>query len=76
MIVNGNGAGMETDLSLFLWRKSSYSNNGGNCVEVASNLPGIIGVRDSKNPTGPALVFTPGEWSAFLSGVKSGEFDA
>ncbi|WP_326829293.1 DUF397 domain-containing protein [Streptosporangium sp. NBC_01810] len=76
MIVNGDGAGMETNLSLFLWRKSSYSNNGGNCVEVASNLPGIIGVRDSKNPAGSVLTFTPGEWSAFLSGVKSGEFDA
>ncbi|MFG1875004.1 DUF397 domain-containing protein [Sphaerisporangium sp. NPDC049003] len=76
MIVNIDGAGTEAHLSLFLWRKSSYSNNGGNCVEVASNLPGVIGVRDSKDPAGPALIFTPGEWSAFVSGVRTGEFDA
>ncbi|MFF4776472.1 DUF397 domain-containing protein [Microtetraspora fusca] len=75
MIVNSDGARMEVDLSRLEWRKSRFSNNGGNCVEIASNLPGVIGVRDSKNPTGPALIFTPDEWSAFLSGVKSGEFD-
>lgn len=64
------------DLSQAAWRKSSHSGgNGGNCVEVAGNLPGIIAVRDSKNPNGPALVFTPGEWRAFLGGVKLGEFD-
>ncbi|WP_248958150.1 DUF397 domain-containing protein [Sphaerisporangium perillae] len=61
------------DLRDALWRKSSYSGgDGGNCVEVASNLPGIVAVRDSKNLAGPALVFTPGEWSAFLSEVKDG----
>jgi hypothetical protein len=59
-----------------VWRKSSRSGNGGgNCVEVAMNLPGIIAVRDSKNPNGPALVFTPAEWKAFLGGVRLGEFD-
>ncbi|MFD8361732.1 DUF397 domain-containing protein, partial [Streptomyces hygroscopicus] len=42
------------DLSVAAWRKSSYSNpDGGNCVEVADNLPGIVPVRDSKNPDGP-----------------------
>nr|WP_221475089.1 DUF397 domain-containing protein [Sphaerisporangium rubeum] len=57
------------------WRKSSRSgDSGGNCVEVASNLLGIVGVRDSKNTTGPALIFSSGEWSAFLRGVKGGEF--
>ncbi|WP_405139341.1 DUF397 domain-containing protein [Sphaerisporangium sp. NBC_01403] len=61
------------DLSEAAWKKSSRSgNSGGNCVEVAGNLPGIVAVRDSKNPAGPALVFTPGEWTAFLSGVKAG----
>ncbi|MFI7151457.1 DUF397 domain-containing protein [Nonomuraea sp. NPDC050022] len=66
-----------TDLTEAVWKKSSRSgNNGGNCVEVAANLPGIIAVRDSKNPNGPALVFTPSEWRAFLGGVKLGEFDA
>jgi hypothetical protein len=64
------------NLSSAIWRKSTYSsNNGGNCVEVARNLPGVIAVRDSKNPSGPALIFTPDEWSAFLSGASAGEFD-
>ena len=64
------------DLNRAEWRKSSYSTgNGGACVEVASNLPGAVAVRDSKDPHGPALVFTPGEWRTFAAGVKSGEFD-
>ncbi|MET7670953.1 DUF397 domain-containing protein [Micromonospora luteifusca] len=50
------------------WRKSSRSSgNGGNCVEVADNLPGVIGVRDSKDPTGPALNFAPKSWRAFVT---------
>ena len=49
---------MDIDLSLAVWRKSSYSNgSGGACVEVARNLPGIVAVRDSKDRQGPALVF-------------------
>jgi hypothetical protein len=57
------------------WRKSTRSGpDGGNCVEVAELSGGHRGVRDSKNPTGPALVFTPGEWDAFINGVKDGEF--
>jgi hypothetical protein len=64
------------ELRAATWIKSSYSgSNGGNCVEVAELSHGHRGVRDSKNPTGPALIFTPGEWNAFISGVKSGEFD-
>lgn len=67
---------MDTDLSHAIWRKSTYSNgSGGNCVEVARNLPGIVAVRDSKNPNGPALIFTPAEWRVFISGVRSGEFE-
>jgi Domain of unknown function (DUF397) len=62
------------DLSRAQWRKSSRSNNGGACVEVAET-PDAIGVRDSKNPTGPVLVFTPDEWRAFVEGVHAGEFD-
>jgi len=44
-------------------------------VEVAQNLPGAVAVRDSKDPGGPKLIFTPGEWDAFTTGVKGGEFD-
>ena len=56
------------------WRKSSYSgSNGGECVEVAS--ADVIMVRDSKNAKGPVLGFTPGEWDAFVGGVRNGEFD-
>ncbi|MFI9589429.1 DUF397 domain-containing protein [Nonomuraea sp. NPDC052265] len=57
------------------WRKSSASGDNGQCVEVATNIPGVIAVRDSKNPQVPALIFTPGEWQAFLRGVNPGEFD-
>jgi hypothetical protein len=58
------------DLSRAAWRKSTYSNNGGSCVEVASGAPGVVAVRDSTNPAGPALAFTPGQWMAFTSTVK------
>jgi Domain of unknown function (DUF397) len=64
------------DLSGAVWRKSTRSGNGGNsCVEVAKNLPGVIGVRDSKDRSGPVLAFGPEAWAAFLAGVKDGEFD-
>jgi hypothetical protein len=64
------------DLTGATWRKASRSgNNGGNCVEVARNLPGIVAVRDSKDPHGPKLAFTPDEWRAFTAGVTAGEFD-
>ncbi|OUC99192.1 DUF397 domain-containing protein [Streptosporangium minutum] len=64
------------DLSAAVWRKSSLSgDDGGQCVEVADNLPGVVGVRDSKDPEGPALLFTPAEWRTFVGGVKSGAFD-
>jgi hypothetical protein len=63
------------DLSSAVWRKSTRSGSSGNCVEVADNLPGVVAVRDSKNPTGPALIFAPAEWEAFIGGAKNGEFD-
>jgi hypothetical protein len=63
------------DLSRAVWRKSSWSSgNGGTCVEVARNLPGAVAVRDSKDPAGPKLAFTPDEWVAFTAGIKAGEF--
>ncbi|MFC6015899.1 DUF397 domain-containing protein [Plantactinospora solaniradicis] len=54
------------------WRKSTRSgNNGGNCVEVADNLPGVVGVRDSKDRQGPALVFGPDAWRAFVRDLSA-----
>jgi hypothetical protein len=52
------------------WRKSTFSSNGGNCVEIARNLPGLVAVRDSKDPGGPALVFSPADWAAFTARLK------
>lgn len=55
------------DLNSAQWRKSTRSGaSGGNCVEVADNLSGVVGVRDSKDPTGPVLVFGPVAWRAFV----------
>jgi Domain of unknown function (DUF397) len=60
-----------TDLTGAKWRKSSYSSaNGGACVDVAGNLPGVVAVRDSKDPDGPALIFSPADWSAFIASLK------
>lgn len=59
------------DLTRAEWRKSSYSGNNGDCVEVARNMPGIVAVRDSKDPDGPRLVFTAVGWQAFTDRVKA-----
>ncbi|WP_433728808.1 DUF397 domain-containing protein [Nocardia sp. CA-129566] len=66
---------MSIDLSAARWFKSSRSAGGSDCVEVAHLANGQVGVRDSKNPTGPALVFTPHEWAAFTAGINHGEFE-
>lgn len=66
-MVNGDSTGVA-------WFKSSYSEGSSQCVEVAWLDGGGVGVRDSKNPTGPTLVFTPGEWDAFAAGMRDGEF--
>jgi hypothetical protein len=74
-------AGIEVDLSSAKWRASTGSDTDGACVEVAV-VPGskegsehVIAVRDSRNPDGPKLIFTPAEWDAFTAGVRDGEFD-
>ncbi|WP_327096465.1 DUF397 domain-containing protein [Nocardia vinacea] len=66
---------MSIDLSGAKWFKSSRSKDAQACVEVAHLNGGMVGVRDSKDRTGPALVFSPAEWDAFAAGVKEGEFD-
>ncbi|MFJ6137036.1 DUF397 domain-containing protein [Kitasatospora sp. NPDC092286] len=56
------------------WRKSSYSNNdGGACIEVDDTHPGRV--RDSKDPDGPRLHFSPADWQTFVTAVRTGEFD-
>ena len=73
MNATGNSGGTSgQDLA---WVKSSRSFSNGNCVQVAALPGGHIGVRDSKNPDGPMLRFTADEWSAFVGGVRNGEFD-
>jgi hypothetical protein len=56
------------------WRTSSRSNNTGACVEVAGLTGGGWAVRDSKDPRGPILIVTTAEWTAFVGGVRDGEF--
>jgi len=64
------------DLTQAVWRKSSYSGtSGGQCVEAAFNLPGVVAVRDSKDHEGPALVLDPEAFTAFTAGIRAGEFD-
>jgi hypothetical protein len=64
---------MNADFAQTAWCKSSYSGTAQNCVEVAANPPAAVGVRDSKDPHGPVLAFTPDAWRSFVAGVKNGE---
>jgi hypothetical protein len=56
----------ELDLTRAQWSKSSHSSANGACVEVAQNLPGVVAVRDSKDPEGPKLLISPADWQIFL----------
>ncbi|AUY53254.1 DUF397 domain-containing protein [Streptomyces sp. CB01881] len=62
------------DLSRASWFKSSYSGNGGSCVEVSSDFPSVAPVRDSKDPEGPALLFPVEAWRSFVAATVAGEF--
>jgi hypothetical protein len=66
---------MPADQLQVTWRKSRWSNPSGNCVEVAALPDGDVAVRNSRHPSGRALVYTRAEITAFLAGVKDGEFD-
>ncbi|MGP3949251.1 DUF397 domain-containing protein [Streptomyces sp. 7N604] len=57
------------------WIKSSYSGGNGACVEVKSPAPLTVAVRDSKDPEGPSLAFSPESWTAFVTEVSRGAFD-
>ncbi|MFD0269194.1 DUF397 domain-containing protein [Streptomyces sp. NPDC127106] len=64
-------ASTEIDLSIARWRKSSYSNaSGGDCVEVADGVDGVVPVRDSKRPTGPVIIVAAEAWVPFVDGIK------
>lgn len=59
------------ELNSARWRRSSYSNaNGGDCVEITEDFPGVVPVRDSKTPHGPALIVPAVSWTAFVMGLK------
>ncbi|WP_405759620.1 DUF397 domain-containing protein [Streptomyces sp. NBC_01420] len=65
-------ASTDLDLSAATWRKSSHSNgDGGNCLEVADGHPGLVPVRDSTRPDGPALLLNAAAWAPFIASVKA-----
>ena len=61
----------EIDLSRAEWRKSSYSGQSGNCVQVARNLPGLVAVRDSEAPDGAKLVVPQETWQVFITAMRA-----
>jgi hypothetical protein len=69
-------ANQRPDLSHAIWRRSTQSSSTGqNCVEVATNIAGIVAIRDSENPDGPTIATTRRRWEEFTGGVKDGEFE-
>ena len=71
-MVNGMSA---SQLQGVIWQKSGRSNPSGNCVECAALPGGEVAVRNSRDPEGPALIYTPAEIEAFILGVRDGDFD-
>jgi hypothetical protein len=69
-----NGAPAD-ELGVARWRKSQASNPSGNCVEMAALQGGEVAMRNSRHPSGPALVYTRAEIAAFIAGIRNGEFD-
>ena len=67
-------SGHDADLTGEVWSKSTYSNTGGNCVEVCTTMPHAVAVRDSKNPGGAALTVELAEWRTFVQQIKRGQF--
>ncbi|MEU3566456.1 DUF397 domain-containing protein [Kitasatospora sp. NPDC006786] len=65
---------MKRDSRAVKWRKSTYSNGQGNCIEIADGLASIVPVRDSKDLHGPVLSFTPEAWRSFVAGIQAGDF--
>jgi hypothetical protein len=63
------------DLTGAVWRTSTRSGASGDCVEVADNLPDVVAVRDSKDRSGPTLLFGRQEWAAFVTGTRRGHYD-
>ncbi|GHE59460.1 hypothetical protein GCM10018785_30880 [Streptomyces longispororuber] len=62
------------DVNTTRWQRSSYSNqDGGNCVEISTSFPGVVPVRDSKNPQGPILTVSSGAWSRFVHGFAQAD---
>lgn len=57
-----------------MWRKSTYSDGGGDCLELADNIPGTVPVRDSKNPTGMTLLIGTSAWTAFVDGIRTSAY--
>jgi hypothetical protein len=72
--IDGNGIAAYR-LGGVAWRKSQASNPNGDCVELAHLQTGSIAVRNSRDPRGPALIYTQAEIAAFIRGAKDGEFD-
>ncbi|MGX8905972.1 DUF397 domain-containing protein [Streptomyces netropsis] len=59
----------------FQFRKSSFSDPNHECVEIATNIPGIVAIRDSKSPHGPVIRFSPAPWDTFRDALVAGAFN-